>query len=86
MGIIKVLLHLLKIWNSICIPNTWSCIFILYKSKIYFEKIQLKYQSIENMVVDILVKSLPKEKHEHYTMKVVVFFSHIDLKSKLIII
>lgn len=60
--------------------------FHFIQTKISFGKIQLKYESIENMVVDILIKSLPKEKHEYCTMKVVVFFSHNDLKSKLTII
>ncbi len=59
--------------------------FHFIQTKISFGKIQLKYQSIENMVADILIKSLPREKHEYCTMKVVVFFSHNDLKSKLII-
>jgi hypothetical protein len=31
-------------------------------TKISFGKIQLKYVSIENMVVEILIRSLPREK------------------------
>jgi hypothetical protein len=53
--------------------------FHFIQTKISFGKIQLKYQFIDNMVVDILIKSLLREKHEYCIMKV-VFFSHNYLK------